>query len=138
MPRFVFHANAIGVIGQIHRPVTHVIPSLASALPPSGGYTNAKQEPGDLLEIYSHGGATTAATGNEKQNGDHVTTVTATVHGLNIRDVVLLDSVTASLSSVHPADGSHACFNAQGSFFKNLRIAGREIKLQSRIEELAR
>lgn len=132
--RFLFHASAIGVTGQIHRPVSHLIPSVASALPPGGGYTNAKQDPGELLEIYSHGGATTAATGNQKQNGDGITTAIATVHGLNIRNVLLLDSVTASLSSVHPADGSQARFNTQGSFFQNLRIAGREIELESRVD----
>jgi hypothetical protein len=132
--RFLFHANAIGVTGQIHRPVSHLIPSVASALPPGGGYNNAKQDPGEFLEIYSHGGATTATTGNQKQNGDAVTTAIATVHGLNIRNVVLLDSVTASLSSLHPADGSQARFNTQGSFFQNLRIAGHEIELESRID----
>lgn len=132
--RFLFHASAIGVTGQIHRPVSHVIPSVASALPPGGGYNNAKQDPGDLLEIYSHGGATTATTGNQKQNGDAVTTAIASLQGLNIRNVVLLDSLTASLSSLHPADGSQARFNTQGSFFQDLRIAGREIELESRID----
>jgi hypothetical protein len=131
--RFLFHASAIGITGQITRPVTHPIPSVASALPPGGGYTNAKQDPGQLLEIYSHGGATTAVTGNEK-NGDHETTATATVLNLNVGNVVLLDSCTAYLSSIHPGDGSQARFNTQGSFFKNLRIAGREIQLESRVD----
>jgi len=131
--RFLFHASAIGITGQITRPVTHPIPSVASALPHGGGYTTAKQDPGQLLEIYSHGGATTETTGNNK-NGEHETTATATVLNLNIGNVVLLDSCTAYLSTIHPADGTQARFNTQGSFFKNLRIAGREIQLESRVD----
>jgi hypothetical protein len=133
--RFLFHASAIGITGQITRPVTHPIPSVASALPPGGGYTTAKQDPAELLEIYSHGGTTTVATGNDNaSNGDHETTASATVQALNIGNTVLLDSCTAYLSSVHPADGSQARFNTQGSFFKNLRIAGRVIELESRVD----
>jgi len=132
--RFLFHASAIGVTGQITRPVNQPVPSRASALPPGGGYASVRQDPDKVLEIYSHQGATTEATGNDNQAGDHETTTTATVQELNIGNVVLLDSCTAYLSSIHPADGSQARFNTQGSFFNNLRIAGREIQLESRVE----
>jgi hypothetical protein len=132
--RFLFHASAIGITGQITRPVDRPIPSQASALPPAGGYASARQDPDKVLEIYSHEGASTEVTGNDNQAGDHETTATATVQALNIGNVVLLDSCTAYLSSIHPADGSQARFNTQGSFFKNLRIAGREIQLESRVD----
>jgi hypothetical protein len=132
--RFLFHASAIGVSGQISRPVTQPIPSSASALPPNGGYASNRQDPGQLLEIYSHGGASTETTGNTNQSSDHETTATATVQALNIGNVVLFDSCTAYLSAVHPADGSLPRFNTQESFFKNLRIAGREIQLESRVD----
>jgi len=136
---FFFHASAIGVSGQITRPVLQPVPSVASALPPGGGYTFARQDPDQLLGVYSHGGATTETTGNDAPNGDHQTTAAATVQNLNIGNILLLDSCTSYLSSVYPADGlTLPRFNLQGSIFNNLRIAGRQITLTSQVALLSK
>src|SRR5262252_2016568 len=95
--RFLFHAYAVGVSGRFTRPVDQLIQSqAASALPPTGGYSSAREQPYQLFEIFSHGGATSEATGSRNpatQNNE--TSVTATVQDVNIENVVLLESCTA-------------------------------------------
>jgi hypothetical protein len=134
--RFLYNACAVGFAGRITRPLNHLIPSQAtSALAPAGGYSSAREPAYKLLEIVSHQGATSEATGTDDPiTHSHDTSVTATVHGLNISSVLLLESCTAYLSSVHPADGEPPRISPQGSFFLNLQIAGRKIELESRID----
>jgi hypothetical protein len=135
--RFQYRAYAIGVSGQITRPINHLIQSQAvSGLSPAGGYSSAKQEAYRLLEILSHGGSTSEVTGNHNaKTGNYETSVTATMQGLNIGNVLLLESCTAYLSLIHPADGGQPRIAPRGSFFRNLRIAGQEIELESRVED---
>ena len=134
--RFLYHAYAVGVAGQITRPINHLIPSQAvSALPAAGGYSSSRQDAHHILELFSHAGASSEATGSQNPStSNYETSVTATIQGLNIENVLLLDSCTAYLTSVHPAAGGQPPITAQGSFFQNLRIAGRTIELESRID----
>jgi hypothetical protein len=134
--RFLYHAYAIGFSGQLTKPTTQLIPSqAASALPPAGGYSSARQESYRLLEVLSHGGSTSEVRGslNSKTQENEIL-ATATIQDLNVGNVVLLDSCTAHLSSAHPSDGSQPRITPQGSFFQNLRVAGRTIELESRVD----
>ena len=135
--RFLYRAYGIGISGKITRPVDKPIESQAnSALPPAGGYSSARQDRYQLLEILSHGGTVSEATGSDNPTtGDHETSVTATVQNLNIGNVLLADSFTAHLTSRHPASGGPPKIIPQGSFFDNLQIAGRKIELESRVDE---
>ncbi len=135
--RFQYHGYAIGISGQITRPINQLVSSQAvSALAPVGGYSSAKQEGYRLLEILSHGGVTSEVTGNHNATtGNYETSVTATMHGLNIGNVLLLESGTAYLSLIHPPDGGQPRIAPRGSFFRNLRIAGQEIELESRVDD---
>ena len=134
--RFLYHAQAVGISGQITKPTNQLISSQAtSVLPPAGGYSSGRQDAYQLLEILSHTGTASEVSGSDNPTtGDHETSVTATVQGLNIGNVLLLDGCTARLSSVHPADGSQARITPQGSFFQNLQIAGQAIQLESRVD----
>jgi hypothetical protein len=134
--RFLYQAYGVGVSGYFTRPVNQLISSQAvSALAPAGGYSDARQEPYRLLELFSHEGATSSATGERKPLSDnHQTLVTATIKGLNIENVVLLESCTARLSGVHPGSGEQANITPLGSFFGNLKIAGHKIELESRVD----
>jgi hypothetical protein len=137
--RFMYHAYAVGLAGQFTRPISQVIPSqAASALAPGGGYSSARHEPHQFHEIFSHQGVASKVSGTlNPKTGNHETSVTATVSGLNIDHVLHLDSCTAHLRSVHPPKGQPH-ITPHGSFFENLRIAGREIKLESRVEDYHR
>jgi len=98
-----------------------------------GGYGSARQEPYRLLEYISHGGSTSEVKGSRNpRTGQNETSATATIRDLNIDNVVLLDSCTAQLSSAHPGDEPR--ISPQGSFFQNLRVAGRTIELESRVD----
>jgi hypothetical protein len=132
--RFLYHAYAVGFSGQLTKPANQLIPSqAASALPPAGGYSSARQESYRYLEVLSHGGSTSEVKGSlNPKTQQNETSATATIHDLNIGNVVLLDSCTAQLSSKHPGDEPRIA--PQGSFFQNLRVAGRTIELESRVD----
>jgi hypothetical protein len=134
--RFLYNAHAIGFSGQLTKPGNQLIPSqAASALPPAGGYSSARQESYRYLEVLSHGGTTSEVKGSlNTKTQENETVATATIQDLNVGNVVLLDSCTAQLSSSHPVDGSQPQITPQGSFFQNLRVAGRTIELESRVD----
>jgi hypothetical protein len=134
--RFLYHANAVGFSGQLTRPANKLIPSqAASALPPAGGYSSSSQKSYRYREVLSHGGSTSEVKGSlNPKTQEYETSATATIQKLNVGNVVLLSSCTAKLSSAHPADGSQPRITAQGSFFRNLRIAGTKIALESSVD----
>jgi hypothetical protein len=137
-PRFLYHGHAVGVSGRITRPFEETIAVQApSALPTSGGYSSARQEPYRLREVFSHKGARTEATGSHSPKTEtHDTAVTATVDGFNLCDVVLADSFTARITSVHPAGKpGEPRITPQGSMFHKLRIAGKDIILESKVDD---
>ncbi|HEY7392291.1 MAG TPA: choice-of-anchor P family protein [Bryobacteraceae bacterium] len=134
--RFLYNAHAIGFSGQLTKPANQLIPSqAASALPPAGGYSSARQDSFRYLEVLSHGGSTSEVKGSlNPKTQENETSATATIQDLNVGNVVLLDSCTAQLSSAHPVDGSQPRITPQGSFFQNLRVAGKTIELESRVD----
>jgi hypothetical protein len=136
--RFLYHAHAVGVAGRITRPFEETIAvQAASALSASGGYSSARQEPYRLREVFSHKGVHTEATGSHSpKTATHDTVVTATVDGFNLCDVVLADSFTARITSVHPErESAEPRITPQGSMFHKLRIAGKDIILESKVDD---
>jgi hypothetical protein len=134
--RFLYHAYAVGFSGQLTKPANHLIRSqAASALPPAGGYSSARQKSYRYLEVLSHGGSTSEVKGSiNSKTQENETTATATIQDLKVGNFLLLDSCTAQLSSAHPADGTQPRITPQGSFFQKLRVAGRKIELESRVD----
>src|ERR1700682_6312617 len=103
-PPFLYHGHAVGVSGRITRTFEEwIVVQPPTALPRSGCYIPARQEPYRLREVFSHKGTHTEATGSHSPKTEtHDTVVTATVDGFNLCDVVLADSFTARITSVHP------------------------------------
>jgi len=138
IPRFLYHAHAMGVSGRITRPFEEVIDVQAvSGLPPAGGYSSARKDSYRLREVFSHGGAHSEATGSYDPNKNAFeTVVTSTVEGYNLCNVVLADSFTARITSVHPASNpDEPRITPQGSMFEKLRIAGKDIVLESLVDD---
>src|ERR1700730_12988909 len=132
-PPFLYHGHAVGVSGRITRPFEETIVVQApSALPTSGGYSSARQEPYRLREVFSHKGAHTEATGSHSPKTEtHDTVVTATVDGFNLRDEVLADSYTPLITCVHPSrNPGEPRITPQGSMFHKRRFAGKDITLE--------
>ncbi len=140
-PRFLYHAQASGLSGRITSPFEENIDVKApSALPPTGGYSSARHSDFRLRNVLSYNEVRTEASGSFNDRTEaHETSVTATLENFNLNDVVLADTITARLSSFHPASKpDQPNISPRGSFFKGLRIAGRDIELISNVDRYDR
>jgi hypothetical protein len=136
-PRFLYHASAVGLSGEIRRPFQQTIDAqAASALPRYGGRCSARFDKFQLPDILSHTGATTQVAGvYQAQSDTHETSVSATVTGFNLRGIVAADTLTSSIRSSHPASKhDEPSISIAGSQIEGLRIAGRDIVLESRLD----
>lgn len=136
-PRFLYHASAVALAGEIRRPFQHNIDAqAASALPRYGGKCSARFDKFEVPDILSHNGASTEASGLYQEHPDtHETNVSATVTGLNIRGIVTVETLTSKVRSSHPASkDDEPGISIAGSQIKSLRIAGRDIVLESRLD----
>jgi hypothetical protein len=124
--RFLYHAHAAGLAGQITLPFNDLIEvQAASALPQTGGYSSSRVENFAYKNILSFQSATTQATGSfNPEEKAYNTLVTATIEKLNILDQVTADRVVAHLTSKHPESGGQPSIIPLGSSFVNLQIAG--------------
>ncbi|HTX34554.1 MAG TPA: choice-of-anchor P family protein [Bryobacteraceae bacterium] len=136
-PRFLYHASAVGLAGQVRRPIQRIIDAQAStALPRYGGHSSARFDKFELENILSHDGTATEAIAAYQDSSDtHETSVSATVTGLNIRGVVTVKSLTSKVASSHPASrDEEPRISIAGSEIQGLRIAGRDIVLEPRLD----
>jgi hypothetical protein len=125
-----YHADGSALGGIIKLPKSAFVPSQAEvSLAPAGGSTSDKTGPLTFDDIVSCSGTETHATGSENPaTGSWATLVTATVSGLNIRNVLTADQVIAQISVEHPRDGYTPKVTFVGSQFLNLRIGGVPVK----------
>jgi hypothetical protein len=137
VPRFLYHAQAAGVSGQITRPFYESLPVQApSALPSGGGYSSGRKKNVRIREVLNVGVVRTQATGSyQKETDSHTTESFATTEQFNVSGIVTADVITASLRSTHPArKDEQPSFSLAGTLITNLRIAGREILLKSYVD----
>jgi hypothetical protein len=130
---FFFHGHGVGLGGIVTEPFTHHIDTKAAAsLPITGGTSRSKSgghqvpDPNDSAsagkpKVVSIDGAETEVQG-ELANGVYRTTVTTTVNGLNVQDVLTADQVIAMLTTEHYPDEDEPRISVAGSDIKNLRI----------------
>jgi hypothetical protein len=125
-----YHADGSALGGIIKLPKSAFVPSQAEvSLAPAGGSTSDKTGALTFDDIVSCSGTETHATGSENPaTGSWATLVTATVSGLNIRNVLTADQVVAQISVEHPRDGYTPKVTFVGSQFLNLRIGGIPVK----------
>src|SRR5689334_10751517 len=138
--RFLYHAHATGLSGQITRPFQQTIDvHAASALSPSGGYSSARREGFRFREILSYNAVHTETSGSPNLTTQaHTTVATGTMEGFNLCDVVTADVITGRIASSHPFTGEDPSITPLGCSFQGLRIAGRDIELESNAEEFTR
>jgi hypothetical protein len=139
--RFQYHASAVGASGHITLPFNEIIPVQASiALPESGGFGTARADRLKFHGILSFESAEAVVAGSyspKDRSYDSVATVTIT--GLDILGMVTAGRVVARIASSHPADPEKEhSITPLGSYFDDLRIAGRPVELDLATDTFAK
>lgn len=132
---FYHDASAFGMAGQFDRPIQQTIPTQAAvSLSPTGGHGNHSVADYSVAGLVSFGASYVTVGGSlDETNNCHATYACSVVEDLNIGDMVTADKVVSRLSLYHPCDStedSQTSFSIFGSYFENLRIAGRQIDIQ--------
>src|ERR1051326_2092126 len=87
--RFFYHAFGVALTGRITRPFCDVIESqAATALGTIGGYGSSQVDDYRFRHIVSFRSARTFVVGSKADDGSLNTSVTVTVEGLNILNVI--------------------------------------------------
>jgi hypothetical protein len=127
---FLYHGNAVGLGGSLMRPFAKVMESQASAtLPIVGGYASARTQDYRIPELLSFKEARTSVAGNESEDA-YNTSVSSTVEGLKVLDVISCDAITGRLSLRHVKDDEEPEIITTGSTFQNLRIGGYPVEVE--------
>lgn len=128
-PKFLYHALASGVSGNITLPVQYAIEVQApTTIPFTGGHSLSRKEAFRCEHYLSFGSAETVTTGTESSQYFN-TLATSTIEGLNILNMVTADRVVARLASRYVKDTGEQLATFAGSYFANLRIAGCPVKV---------
>lgn len=129
---YFYHASALGVAGEITRPIPQTIPSqAATSLAVTGGVASATVENFKVENILSFRRATAQVAGSfDNEHRAYTTMAVSTVEGLNVLDVVTADKIVARLSAVHSPKDAESGILAIGSYFENLRIAGQPVQVE--------
>jgi hypothetical protein len=127
---FHFHALGNAFSGTFHRPYPHVIPAqAATSLPSIGGHATARVDNFRSDHFVSFKAGHTHTTGSWMDEKNVVTSVTATLEGLNILEFITADRVVARLTSEGKHGQKETHIIALGSEFDNLRIGGHPVKV---------
>jgi hypothetical protein len=132
--RFLFHAHAMALGGQLTRPCCEIIKTQgAVALPAIGGSGSVRIGPFSQRGI-SFREARSVVEGNTQKNPDGTTTyntlTTVTIEGLNIHETVTADKVVARLTCEQSKRDADLPICPVGSYFVNLRIGDIPVKLR--------
>jgi hypothetical protein len=127
--RYLFHADATGVAGQVVHPFKDVIRiQAASALPCDGGVGWSRVDDFRYKDILSFRSAYTEVSGAEVEDGVFETVARSEVVKFNLLDVVTCDRIVGKLTGRHPGGLKEPAENfivPTGSVFENLRIGTR-------------
>lgn len=136
--QYLYSANAHGLSAEIERPVQQSIPAqAASALSSNGGRAFQRVEKFCVSPFVCFDAAYTEVGGSfDECHNIHTTYAYSVIEGLNIADMVTADKVVSRIVSYSPeepdghcnVDGEHS-FDITGSYFENLRIAGRKMDI---------
>jgi hypothetical protein len=143
---YFYHASAVGLAGEISRPIRETIPSqAATSLAVTGGVAYANVENFELENVLSFRRATVQVAGSiDSEHRAHTTMALATLEGLNVLDVLTADKIVARLSATDPSSATaqpsgvtEPQIIAVGSYFENLRIAGQpfQVVLNNEVSE---
>ncbi|HYX54218.1 MAG TPA: hypothetical protein VE783_12255 [Candidatus Limnocylindrales bacterium] len=136
--QYLYNASANGLSAEIERPVQQSVPAQAVCnLSSTGGRGFQRVEKFCLPPFVCFDAAYSEVGGSfDECHNIHTTYAWSVIEGLNIADMVTADKVVSRVVSYSPeepdghcnVDGEHS-FDITGSYFENLRIAGRKIDL---------
>jgi len=139
-PIHKYHAAADVLYADIEQPIQEkVSPQARIVLPKDGHYQYRHADPFHLEGILSYKGGYTQVAGHPSTKSRGFTTLsTSVVEGLNLFHVVTADRIVAQISTTHPYydEGQVPTVTFLGTRFDNLRIDGREIKIDYDLEIL--
>jgi hypothetical protein len=129
--QYIYSSSAYALAGEFYRPVRKSVPVQGgTVLGTSGGYYSQRLGKYFLDDLVSFESAQVEVGGSYDACHDFQTTYfTSVIEGLNIANMVTADRVVARTMVYSPAknyDGEHT-FDITGSYFDNLRIAGKKI-----------
>lgn len=142
-PRFLYHASAVGLSGEIRRPFhQHLDCQASTALPRYGGRAGATIKSFEIGGVVAHAGVSTRLSGLYNQQLDAFETIVqSTVTGLDIEKRLTADTLTATVHSIHPAlppepgkPPVEPSIKVTGSAISGLRIDGEQIDLESLVD----
>lgn len=129
--RFLYHASALALGGQIRRPWDEPLESqAATVLPTEGGAGRAEVRDFEYRGLISLRRATSTVMGNEsRRDGRRVfnTLATTVLEGLDIAGIVTAERIVARLVSEKVEGGDEIPIQPVGSYFEGLRIAGTPV-----------
>lgn len=128
---YIYNAHGHALSGHITKPLEQVIEVQAgTSLPTIGGVGRARVDKFRYQDFVSFEAGYTYVSGSKLDDGSYTTLVTSTVEKLNILDVVTADAVVARVACAQKIDEPEPRITVLGSKIENLRIAGREVKLE--------
>ena len=142
-PRFLYHASAVGLSGEIRRPFhQHLDCQASTALPRYGGRAGALIKSFEIGGVLAHGGVSTRLSGLYNPELDAFETICqSTVTGLDIEKRLTADTLTSVVHSIHPAlppkpgePPVQPSIKVKGSVATGVKIDGEEIVLKSLVD----
>jgi hypothetical protein len=128
--RFFFHANAVGLAGQLCGPEEAFIPAVASScLPVTGGVGKATTAGERFGEVFSYGSASTSVSGTFTDPEKDLATATHAESQVNVLrmanggHLVEIERLEAKMSSFSDHEGPTE-FRTMSAEFEQVRIDG--------------
>ncbi len=131
--QYVYSASTYAISADFERPKKHSLPPQAAAvLSAHGGHGTLRAEGQKIDGLISFREAYSEVGGSFDDCHDTYTThAWSVVEGVNVADMLTADRVVSRMAIYYPAHGKEEpSFDITGSYFENLRIAGRKVDIQ--------
>jgi hypothetical protein len=127
---YVYEVSALGLAGEIVRPIHLLVQDQAAAvLPHIGGYETAAVENFKLNGlVFAKSVRSTVAGSYDEKRDSQSALASAVIEDLNICYIVTADRVVARLSASRAGSGEETQYGLSGTRFDNLRIGGRPVE----------
>lgn len=129
--QYIYHCSAYAIAGEFYRPVQRSLPVQGgTVLAVTGGYSSQHIGRYCLDDLVSFENAYVEVGGSYDQSHDTQTSYFCSViEGLNVMDMLTADRVVARMMVYSPKGdhGGEHTFDITGSYFDNVKIAGRRI-----------
>jgi len=136
MPRFIYHAHALGLGGYLRKPVQHHFDAHASCvLPSTGGRAISRSDalrltdPATAALLIAFDSAESSIEGVETGQGHRRTALRTVVRGLRVLDVLRVDEMVAVLTITHRGDNA-VLLDTEGSRFQGLTLGGKPLEIK--------